>query len=60
MVVAGINGVNLQSQFTRQHVEHETILIDSLQKPVSISTDHNFIEVPFVAEPAGGSPADFV
>ncbi|OCJ22448.1 hypothetical protein A6U89_28575 [Agrobacterium sp. B133/95] len=44
-----------------QHVENETILIDSLPEPVFLSADHNhnFMEVPFVAKPTGGSPADF-
>ena len=45
-----------------QHVENETILIDSPPKPAFLSADrnHNFIEITFSPSPTGGSPADFV
>ena len=45
-----------------QNVENEAILINSPPQPVFLAAngDDDLIEVPFVAEPAGGSPPDII
>ncbi|NKJ09445.1 hypothetical protein FHT29_006466 [Rhizobium sp. SG741] len=45
-----------------QHVKNKTVLIDGAPKPVFLAAngDDNLIEVPFIAEPACGSPPDII
>lgn len=45
-----------------QYVENKTVLVDGAPKPVFLAgdRDNNLIEVPFVAEPAGGPPPDII
>lgn len=45
-----------------ENVQDETVLIDGAAKPMLLATERNdgFIEISFIAEPAGRTPTDLV